>query len=77
MIYQNFQKNIFYNVDIFVKSNKIEKNSNNSKSATALLKSNKNHLQNTKSDFKFIYPQFSDVGNHVTLISIYFIFGEK
>ena len=56
---------------------KSRKNSNNSKSTTALRKSNKNYLKKYQNDFKFIYLQFSDVGNHVTLISIYFYFGEK
>ena len=48
MIYQNFQKKNIYNVNIFVNSNKIHKNSNNSKSAPALVKSHKNHFKNTK-----------------------------
>ena len=30
-----------------------------------------------QNDFKLIFLQFSIVGNHFTLISIYFIFGEK
>ena len=48
IIYQNFQKKISYNVNIFLKANKILKNSNKSNSATALIKSNKNHFKNTK-----------------------------
>ena len=48
MIYQNFQKKIFYNVNINKASNKILKNLNKSNSATPLIKSNKNHFKNTK-----------------------------
>ena len=39
-IYQNDQKKISYNMNIILASNKIHKNSNNSKSAIGLLKSN-------------------------------------
>ena len=48
IIYQNFQKKISYNVDIFVKSNKIHTKFNKSNSATALIKSNKNNFKNTR-----------------------------
>mgnify|MGYP005843458969 CR=1 FL=1 len=48
IIYQNFQKNIFYNMNFFVRSNKIHTNLNKSNSAIALIKSNKNHFKNTK-----------------------------
>ena len=49
IIYQNFQKIISNNMDILLRSNKIiDTNLNKTKSATALLKSNKNHFKNTK-----------------------------
>ena len=76
IIYQDFQKKIVYNVNIFLALNKIHTTLDKSKSAPALLKSNKNHLKN-QSDFKFIFLQFFYVGKHFTLISMYFIFGEK
>ena len=77
IIYQNFQKKIFYNMNICLTSNKFYKNLNKTKSVTAIIKPNKNHFKKYQNDFKFISPQFSDVGNHFTLFSIYFIFGEK
>ena len=48
IIYENFQKKIFYDMNIFLESNKIHTNSDKTKSATGLLKSNKNHFKNTK-----------------------------
>ena len=48
IIYQNLQKKIFYNMDIFIMPNKIHTNLDNSKSATGLIKSNKNHFKNIK-----------------------------
>ena len=64
-------------MNIILASNKIHKNSNNSHSVTGPIKSNKNHFLKYQNDFKLISLQFSDVGNHVTLFSIYFVFGEK
>ena len=61
---------------ILLASNKIYKISNKAKSATDAIKPNKNHFKNTKMVSK-LSLQFFDVGNHVTIISIYFIFGEK
>ena len=58
IIYQNFQKKISYNVDIFVKSNKIHTNFNKSNSATALIKSNKNHFKNTKMISNLFFSNF-------------------
>ena len=68
---------ISYNLNIILAPNKILKNSNKAKSATATIKPNKNHFQKYQNDFKFISLQFSIVGNHFTLFSIYFILGEK
>ena len=48
IIYQNFQKKIFYDMNIFLALNKIHTKSDNSKSATGLLKTNKNHFKNSK-----------------------------
>ena len=48
IIYQNLKKNIFYDMNIFIMPNKIHKNLNRAKSATAIIKSNKNHFKNTK-----------------------------
>ena len=64
-------------MNIFLTSNKFYKNLNKTKSATAAIKPHKNHFKNTQNDFKLIFLQFSIVGNHVNLISMYFIFGEK
>ena len=47
-MYQNFQKKIFFDLNIFPELNKTHINSNNSESATGLIKSNKNHFKNTK-----------------------------
>ena len=58
IIYQNFQKKISYSMGIFLALNKIHKNSNKSKSATALLKSNKNHFQNTKINSNLFLSNF-------------------
>ena len=44
IIYQNFQEKIFYDMNIILALNKIHTNSNNSKSATGLIESNKNHF---------------------------------
>ena len=60
---------------IFIASDKIHKTSNKAKSATVAIKPNKNILK-IPSEFKFIFLKFSTVGNHFTLFSIYFIFGE-
>ena len=47
IIYQNFQK-ISYQLNIYLESNQIHTNSNKAKSASALVKSSKNHFKNTK-----------------------------
>ena len=64
-------------MNIFVKSNKIHKNSNKAKSATGSIKPNKNHFKNTKIISNLFLSKISDVGNHITQFSVYFIFGEK
>ena len=60
-------------MNIFLESTKIHTNSNKTKTATGLLKSNKNHLKKYQNDIKLTFLQFSIVGNHVTLFSMYFI----
>ena len=49
---------ISYSMGIFLALNKIYTNSNKSKSATALLKSNKNHFQNTKINSNLFLSNF-------------------
>lgn len=49
---------IFYNMDIFLTSNKIHTNLNKAKSATALIKSNKNHFKNTNMISKLFLSNF-------------------
>ena len=58
IIYKKFQKNIFYNFNIFLASNKILKNSNKAKSATAIVKPNKNHFKNTKINSNLFLSNF-------------------
>ena len=58
IIYQNFQKKIFYDMNIFLALNKIHTNSDNSNSATGLLKSNKNHFKNTKMNSNVFISNF-------------------
>ena len=48
IIYQNFQKKNPNNMNIFLASNKIYKNSDKAKSAIAAIKPHKNYFKNTK-----------------------------
>ena len=58
IIYQKFHKKIYYKLNIFVESNKILTNSNKAKSASALVKSSKNHFKNTKINSNLFLSNF-------------------
>ena len=64
-------------MNIILPPNNIHTNSNKSNSTTVAVKPYKNHLKKYQNDFKLIFLQLSIVGNHVTLFSMYFVFGEK
>ena len=64
-------------MNIFSAANKFHKNLNKSNSTTGSIKNQIKIFLKYQNNFKLIFLQFSTVGNHVTLFSIYSIFGEK
>ena len=76
IIYQNFQEKIFYNVNIFLASNKFHKNLNKAMSATVANKPNKKHFKNTKMISNLFSPNFLMQGIMLPYF-LYILFLEK